>query len=65
MPSGPGVKPRQHLRRDADRVERADLDHLIVELHPPRPGDDHVDLLGLVVAVAEASRAVPAPRGGR
>ena len=40
-------------RRDADRVHRTDRDHLIVELHTPLPGEDHVDLLGLLVAMGE------------
>src|SRR5215212_3903106 len=40
--------------RDADRVERRDVDDVVVELHPPSAGEDHVDLLRLVVAVGEA-----------
>src|ERR1700750_1190717 len=33
-----------HFRRDADRVERLDLDDLVVELEQAAAADDHVDL---------------------
>ena len=52
-PSGPGLERARDLRRDADRVERRDLDDLVVEAHAPVAGDHDVDLLGLLVAVAE------------
>src|SRR3954451_19814450 len=42
-----------HRGGDADRIELPDLLYLVVELHPARPRDDHVDLLGLVVPVGE------------
>ena len=52
-PSGPGLAGARHLGRDADRVERGDLDDLVVEPDAPAARDHDVDLLGLVVAVAE------------
>src|SRR5205085_847799 len=39
-------------RRDAHRVPLLELDDLVVELHPPAPAHDHVDLLLLPVRVA-------------
>src|SRR5438105_15817841 len=42
-----------HPRRDADRIERADLDDLVVELDPAGAFQHDVDLLGLVVPVRE------------
>src|SRR3954451_23613596 len=41
-----------HLRRDADHVPLLDLDDLVVELDAARAGDDGVDLLLDLVAVA-------------
>src|SRR3954452_5114589 len=38
---------------DADRIERTDVDHLIVELELPAAREDHVDLLRLAVLVCE------------
>jgi hypothetical protein len=39
------------MRRDPDRIQRANVTYLIVELDPPAAGEDDVDLLGLRVAV--------------
>src|ERR1700759_1475508 len=50
------------LGRDADRVHRPDLHDLVVELHPPRAGEDDVDLLSRLVAMGErlpATRLYP------
>src|SRR3954468_7054625 len=38
--------------RDAHRVPFLELDDLVVDLHPPAPAHDHVDLLLLLVRVA-------------
>src|SRR3979409_2705759 len=38
--------------RDAHHVPLLDLDDLVVELHPPAPAHDHVQLLLLLVRVA-------------
>src|SRR5271166_5440502 len=37
---------------DANHVPLLDLDDLVVELHPPAPAHDHVDLLLLLMRVA-------------
>src|SRR4051794_12634749 len=37
---------------DAHHVPLLDLDHLVVELHPPAPAHDHVHLLLLLMRVA-------------
>src|SRR6266516_3046628 len=47
--SGLVASPR--TRRDAHRVPLLELDELAVELHPPAPARDHVDLLLLFVRV--------------
>src|SRR4051794_30803800 len=44
-------------RRDADGVHRPDLDDVVVELDAARSGEDHVDLLGLVVPVGDGLAA--------
>src|SRR5881397_3632105 len=48
--SGLVASPR--TGRDAHRVPLLELDDLVVELHPPAPARDHVDLLLLLVRVA-------------
>src|SRR3954454_15534232 len=48
-----------HPRGDSDRVEPLDLDDLIVEFEQPAAADDDVDLLRLLVDVAEG---LPFPR---
>src|SRR3954452_22546903 len=48
-----GFEGARHLRRDADRVERLDLDDLVVEFEEAAAADDDVDLLGLLMDVAE------------
>ena len=53
MPLGAGLEGAGDLGRDPDRVERLDLDDLVVELHPAGAAEDDVDLLGLLVLVAE------------
>src|SRR3954470_18247105 len=47
-----GLEAAGHLRRDADHVPLLDLDDLVVELDAARAGDDRVDLLLDLVAVA-------------
>src|SRR6476659_7484609 len=42
-----------HFRRDTDRVEPLHLDDLVVEFEQAAAADDHVDLLRLLVDVAE------------
>src|SRR4051812_39488984 len=54
-----GFEGAGHLRGDPDRVERLDLDDLVVELEQPAAADDDVDLLRLLVDVAEG---LPFPR---
>src|SRR5215213_8423995 len=49
----PGLEGANDGRRDPDRVERADLLDLVVELHPAGSGDHDVDLLHLPVLVSE------------
>src|SRR3954454_17134583 len=41
-------------RRDADRVQRRDVAHVVVELDPAGAAQDDIDLLGVLVAVREA-----------
>src|SRR5205807_9514933 len=53
-----GFEGPRHWRVHADRVHGPDLDHVVVELHPAPPGQDHVDLLRLVVTVRERLAAV-------
>src|SRR5438128_5163612 len=48
--SGLVASPR--TGRDAHRVPLLEFDDLVVELHPPAPARDHVDLLLLLVRVA-------------
>src|SRR5205085_6971346 len=49
---GPGLVASPRTGRDAHRVPFLELDDLVVELHPPAPAQDHVDLLLLPVRVA-------------
>src|SRR2546423_2106599 len=48
----PGLVASPRTGRDAHRVPLLELDDLVVELHPPAPARDHVDLLLLLVRVA-------------
>src|SRR5438132_11172813 len=48
----PGLVAAPRTGRDAHRVPLLELDDLVVELHPPAPAEDHVDLLLLPVRVA-------------
>ena len=52
-PAGAGLDPVRHAGADAHDVARADLHDLVIELQDARAGEDHVDLLGLPVAVGE------------
>jgi hypothetical protein len=58
QPLGSGLEATGDAGGDPDRVERCDVDDLIVELQPPGSGEHDVDLLGLVVAVPERLAAV-------
>src|SRR5690242_4583238 len=40
-------------RRDTDRVELGDIDDLVVQPHTTAPRENDIDLLGLLVAMAE------------
>src|SRR5262249_26542860 len=51
-PLWPGLVASPRSGRDAHRVPLLELDDLVVELHPPAPADDHVDLLLLLVRMA-------------
>jgi hypothetical protein len=42
-----------HLGRHANGVQGADVEELLVELYPPVAGEDHIDLLGVPVAMYE------------
>jgi hypothetical protein len=48
-----GFESAGHFWRDPDRVERLHLDDLVVEFEQAGAADDHVDLLRLLVVVAE------------
>jgi len=48
----PSLVASPRTGRDAHHVPLLDLDDLVVELHPPAPEHDHVDLLLLLVRVA-------------
>jgi hypothetical protein len=50
---GPASRQRTVPGRDPDRVPGAQLDDVVVELHPHAAADDDVDLLLRAVAVAE------------
>src|SRR3954466_12279547 len=54
-----GFEGAGHLRGDADRIEPLDLDDLVVEFEQPTAANDDVDLLRLLVDVAEG---LPFPR---
>src|ERR1700736_6388542 len=58
---GARLEGPRHLGRDAKGVQRADIDDLIVELGPPRPAEDHVDLLRPLVAMHKG-RALSGPK---
>src|SRR3954452_5378977 len=47
-----GLVASPRTGRDAHRVPCPELDDLVVELHPPAPAHDHVDLLLRPVRVA-------------
>src|SRR5436309_2427353 len=49
---GPGLVASPGTGRDAHRVPFPKLDDLVVELHPPAPAHDHIDLLLPLVGVA-------------
>ena len=51
-PSGPASYAAPRTGWDAHHVLLLDLDDLVVELHPPAPARDHVQLLLLLVRVA-------------
>src|SRR3954447_6285122 len=48
----PGLVASPRTGRDADRVPFLELDDLAVELHPPAPAQDHVDLLLRLMGMA-------------
>src|SRR5947209_6297136 len=48
----PGLVASPRAGRDAHHVPLPDLDDLVVELHPPAPAHDHVQLLLLPMRVA-------------
>src|ERR671919_2612205 len=48
----PGLVASPRTGRDAHDVPLLELDDLVVELHPPAPAHDHVQLLLLLVRVA-------------
>src|SRR6059036_3909847 len=49
---GPGLVASPRTGRDAHRVPLLEFDDLVVDLHPPAPAQDQVDLLLLLVRVA-------------
>ena len=49
---GPGLVASPRTGRDAHRVPFPEVDDLVVDLHPPAPADDHVDLLLRLVRMA-------------
>src|SRR6188472_3904115 len=49
---GPGLVTSPGAGRDPHRVPFLELDDRVVELHPPAPAHDHVDLLLRLVGVA-------------
>src|SRR5688572_14017081 len=51
-PLGPGLVAPPRAGRDTDRVPLLEVDDLVVELHPPAPAQDHVDLLLRLVRMA-------------
>ena len=58
QPLGPRLERAHNLRRDAHDIPVVELDHLIIEQHPPRPADDHVRLLLLAMAVRHRAAQV-------
>src|SRR5690606_16179598 len=54
----PGLDAAGDRGRDADRVQLRQLDHVAVEVDPAAAPDHHVDLLGVLVPVAEGLAAV-------
>src|SRR5205823_9545762 len=48
-----GLERAHDARRDPERVQRSELEDLVVELDPSRSIDDDVDLLGVLVPVPE------------
>src|SRR6267378_632079 len=48
----PGLIASPRTGRDAHRVPFLELDDLVVDLHPPAPAQDHVNLLLRLVCVA-------------
>src|SRR5204862_2780663 len=54
----PALVASPRAGRDAHHVPFPDLDDLVVELHPPAPAHDHVELLLLLVRVA-VGEAIP------
>ena len=59
-PVRPALEGADDLGLNADRVERGDLEGLVVELDPARARDHHVDLLGMRVVVLVAYGLAPA-----
>src|SRR4051812_708101 len=60
---GSGLEGSRDLRSDADRVQGAKVEDLVVELDPPGAAQDDVDLLGLGVAVGERRPPSRPPTG--
>src|SRR4051794_34959899 len=58
---GSGLERSRDLRSDADRVQAAHIEDLVVELDPPSAAQDDVDLLRLGMAVRER-RALARPQ---
>lgn len=52
-PAGAGLEGAGNAGGDPDRVERLDLEHLVVELDPAAAAENDEDLLGLLVPVPE------------
>src|SRR4051812_3089579 len=50
-PARPRLERADDLGRDADRVERRDLEDVVVELHPAGARQHDVDLLGARILV--------------
>src|SRR4051794_34070732 len=48
-----GLEGARRRRRDADGVQRGDVEDLVVELDPTGPAEDDIDLLGVGVSMRE------------
>src|SRR3954464_7386497 len=49
-----GLEGARDSGRDADRVQRRDVAHVVVELDPAAAAHDDIDLLGVLMAMGEA-----------